>query len=259
MKALVLCGGFGSRLGPLTAQCPKPLLDLGGETLLDHILGQLRRHEVTEVFINLHHLPEVIVRYLEGRHPDLHIEFIHEETLLGTAGTPALLASRLGEDSLLVHYGDIVSTHDLSGLEELHDCTGAAATLVVHQRQRSNSCARLQGNRVLAFWERPAVWPLDEGELGWVFSGICVLAPALVRSLPHGPGRDLARDVFPELAARGRLFADPLVGYRTAVDSSERLDQVRRDALRGLIEPPVFNPPPGPRFESRPVRPEEEW
>ncbi|TPV96814.1 MAG: nucleotidyltransferase family protein [Myxococcales bacterium FL481] len=235
MKALVLCAGFGQRLGELTANCPKPLLSLGQETIVEHILRQLVRASITDVYINLHYLaPQFPAHLGDGERFGLRLHYLHERAPKGTAGTPRDLAAEIANDALLVHYGDIVTNHDLSELAHAHRDLTAEATILVHQRPGSNSYAYFadDGQHIERFVERPATSP-DPTRPSWAFSGVCVLCAGLLRRLSPAPVLDLPRDVFPGVAKARRLAGQPLRGYRWAIDSPERLAMARRALAPG--------------------------
>ncbi len=236
MRALVLCAGFGRRLGGLCQDSPKPLLEVGGLPIVEHILRRLGQHGVQEAFVNLHYRAEQFPPRLgDGRRFGFPIRYLHEEAPLGTGGTARDLLAQVGVGGdLLVHYGDILTDHDLGALLRQHRAGSAWATLLLHRRPHSNSHAVLEPDgRVSRFVERPAVPPsFEEARPPWVFSGVCVLSPACAAALPARPELDLPRDVFPSLAEEGRLQGQPLAGHRVAVDSPERL-QAARDAWAG--------------------------
>ena len=225
MKALILCAGEGTRLGELCRDRAKPLLEVGGRTIVEHILGSLAAAGCTQVWINLRHLGEQFFPVLgDGARFGLRIEYVWESRTRGTAGTVADRRDAVG-DELLVHYGDVVTNHDLARLVAAHRKSGAWATMLVHHRPGSNSVAVLgDDDRVLAFHERPTT-PLELGT--WAFSGVCVLSAAAMAAIPTGMPADLPADVFPALARAGRLHAQRLAGARVAVDSQERLELAR--------------------------------
>ncbi len=245
MKALVLCAGFGTRLGALCDDRPKPMLEVGGIPIVEHIVRQLAGAGFADIIINLHYRAEQFPAHLgDGARFGVHIEYRLEETPLGTAGTSRQLLAELGED-LLVHYGDILTNHDLQALVRQHRRTGAAATALLHQRPGSNSFAQLdERDRITRFVERPQTPPGEDSRAVWAFSGICVLAPgcqSLLSALPGGMVLDLPRDLFPTLARQRSLFGQRLHGYRCAVDSEARLQAARSAFAAGefrLPEPP---------------------
>ena len=226
MKAVVLCAGYGTRLGELTRETPKAMLPVAGRPVLEHIVRHLAQHGFDEIAVNLHFRPELIrERFGDGAALGVRITYLEEPELLGTAGTLTALRAFLQGGPFLVQYGDILTDHDLSVLAEFHLAHDALLTLLVHDRPGSNSVAVLDGERrVTAFLERP---PLDHParrESSWVNSGLCMCSPRLLELLPPPPS-DLARDVLPGLAGRPDVFAQPLAGRRVAVDSPERYRQ----------------------------------
>lgn len=239
MKALVLCAGKGSRLGALCDHLPKPLLDIGGGTILDHILGQLASSHVDEVWINLHHQAQAIQDHLhQQKRVGFRIHFVEEPILMGTAGTPRSLLASLGDKPFLIHYGDILCDFDLTRLQESHQRSQARATILIHARLGSNSYVfQGENDRVVRFVERPSQ-PIDlQGQQQWAFSGICMISADCLSHLPQGQPADLPRDVFCDLAHSGGLFAQRLSSYRIAIDSPARLERVRRDVESGRFVP----------------------
>lgn len=237
MKVLVPCAGFGTRLGAQCQVTPKPLLTVGDRPLVAHTLVRLARSGFSSALINTHHLAEQFPAALgDGTRWGLRIEYIQETRLLGVAGTVRALASRLSE-GVLIHFGDIVTDHELGALLTRHrSAAQGGATMLVHKRVGSNSCALLDADRrVRRFYERPKAPPPTEGLDPWVFSGLCVLSPEVVGDIAHGSASDLCRDIFPALARAGRLFADCLDGYRCAIDSPARLAMVRAALESGLL------------------------
>ncbi|HEY0715134.1 MAG TPA: nucleotidyltransferase family protein, partial [Polyangia bacterium] len=164
MKALVLCAGKGTRLGALCVDRPKPLLDVGGNAIVEHILVRLARHGFDEVFLNLHHHADAFPAHLgDGARFGVRIQYLHEPAPLGTGGTSRNLLARLAGEDLLVHYGDILTEHDLGAFVNAHHRSGALATALLHQRAGSNSHARLDdGDRIVSFVERPHEAPRND-------------------------------------------------------------------------------------------------
>ena len=235
MRALVLCAGMGTRLGSLTEERPKPLLEAGGRPLLFWILEGLASAGVHEVLINLHFRGEAIRQAVgDGSQFGLRVYYVQETELLGTAGTVRENRVFLAEQgSFLVHYGDVVHRGDLRGLIAWHHDHGALATLALHQRALSNSHVTLSAQGVItSFVERPDEKTRSLLGSGLVFSGIAVLAPEIIAQISSPPS-DLPSDLFSHLAASGRLHGRLLGGFRVAVDSPARLSELN-ECLRGL-------------------------
>ncbi len=230
MKAMVLCAGYGTRLGELTKEIPKPMLLLDGQPMLAYILANLKRHGFDHIAINLHFKPELIQNHFgDGARLGVKVTYSHEPTLLGTAGGVKKMEEFFrNEPAFLVQYGDIITDQDFRRMTQFHRERNALATLLVHQRKKSNSVVTLDDEqRITSFLERPT----DEARQGrtspWVNSGVCICAPEILDHIPPHTACDLPRDVFPKLAATRRLFGFPLTGYRCAVDSPERLAEAR--------------------------------
>jgi NDP-sugar pyrophosphorylase family protein len=230
MKAIVLCAGYGTRLGDLTREISKPMLDVNGQPILAHILASLKCHGFTQVAVNLHFKPDLIRDYFgTGEKFGLEITYSFEPDLLGTAGGAKNIQTFFkGEPFFLVHYGDVITDQNLSEMVTLHKERGALATLLLHQRAKSNSVVSLdEENRIIGFLERPS----DDERRGvkspWVNSGITICSPEILDFIPPGTSCDLPRDIFPKLIGTKRLFGFPLNGFRCAIDSPERLQQAR--------------------------------
>lgn len=237
MRALVLCAGFGTRLGALTASRPKPLLPVAGEPLVGHLLARLGRANVREVGVNLHFLGEQLREALgSGERYGVRLHYMPERELLGSAGSVRANAGWLFEEGpALLCYGDVLSDHPLGELCRQHVEHGPEITLLVHQREGGKSAALVDADgRLSRFWERPEKDPLPPGAPRWSFSGMAVLSPSLARWIRPGPA-DLPADVLaphvPELYAR----ALPHSGFRVAVDSPERLELAERALADGRL------------------------
>ena len=237
MKAVVLCAGVGSRLGALTNELPKPLLDVGGVPLLGRILKNLARAGVVDVGINVHHHGRAVSDFVgDGTRFGVRVRCVEEKRLSGTAGGAKRAAALFSparddpDEPLLVHYGDILTDHDLAALQLRHTVRAATATILVHRRAGSNSIVDVDADdRVVGFVERPMTTSM---ELTWVFSGIAVLSAAAVAALPDGG--DIPRDVLiPMVHAHAALFAAPLTGSRYAIDSPARLAGANDAVVRG--------------------------
>ncbi|HEX3870070.1 MAG TPA: nucleotidyltransferase family protein [Pirellulales bacterium] len=236
MKALLLTAGFGTRLGDLTREVPKPLLDVVGRPMVEYIVRHLVDCGCRRLAMNLHFKPQAFRQHFGGgRDYGLRIDYSHESELLGTAGGARKLIDHVGRDSaVLVHYGDVVTNHNHAALLRFHREHDALATMLVHERQRSNSVVeRDDEGRVLRFWERPSETQHNQLTSCWVNSGVCVLEPEVFDWIVSDAPSDLPSDLFPRLVETGRLFSMPLDGYRVAVDSADRLSVLRRDVASG--------------------------
>ena len=197
MKAMVLAAGLGTRLRPLTDNCPKALVTLNGRTLLEICLERLRGFGVTEAIVNTHHFAGMVAAYLAEKHNfGMHIEISREEVLLDTGGGLKQAAwfflqdagrGEAPDEPFLVHNVDVVSTIDLAAMLAQHRQRGALATLAVQNRLSSRSllfdehgilCGRRAGPDAA-----PEIVRAVENPQALAFCGIHVLSPSLLTRL----------------------------------------------------------------------------
>lgn len=234
MKALVLCAGFGTRLGELTRDLPKPLLDLCGQPLLGRTLKYLAAHNIKEVAINLHYRAEQIKSFVgDGSLFGVLPHFVYEPEPLGTAGAVRNLKEYFDpHQPFLVLYGDLLLDQDLAPLFQQHQTNKADITLLVHRRAGSNSIVRVdEAGRVVELLERPTRDATNAGD-NLVNSGLYVCSSSCFDFIAATGQSDFPRDVFPKMLADGkRIYTFPLTGYRCAIDSPERYSQAQ-DAVQ---------------------------
>ena len=242
MRAMVLCAGYGTRLGELTRDVPKPMLRLQGRPILEYIICNLARHGFDQIAVNVHFMPHMITDYF-GNGSRWHVEltYSHEAELLGTAGAVKRMEHFLRRGNpFLVQYGDVLTDQDFTAMLEFHRVQHALTTSLVHERAHSNSVVTLdEAGCVVGFLERPS----DEARRGvgstWANSGICICDSGVLDAIAADVPCDLPQDVFPGLMAGGRLYGFPLSGYRCAIDSPERLAEARSALMQGRCRIPL--------------------
>jgi NDP-sugar pyrophosphorylase family protein len=236
MKAIILCAGFGSRLGDLTREIPKPMLLLNGNPLLSYILANCKANGFTEIAINLHFKPEIITEYYgDGSRFGLSIQYFYEEKLLGTAGSILNMVEFIGNDkTFLVHYGDILTDQSFISLLTFHkEKNDSLATLLVHSRVNSNSIILMNSEkRITGFIERPSEEERQKYNSTWVNSGIAVFNKAIIDQIPHD-AVDLPKHVYCKIIDSQKLYAFQLDGYRCAIDSPDRYHTAQEAILTG--------------------------
>ncbi len=226
MRAMVLCAGYGTRLGGLTRETPKPMLLLHGRPILAYILDNLSVHGFDQVAVNLYFHPQAIPGHFgDGTSLNMSLAYAREEQLLGTAGGVKNMEPFLRQsDPFLVQYGDVITDQDFTAMLRFHRERGALATLLLHQRASSNSVVTLDAaGRIIGFLERPTEHARRGVLSNWVNSGVCILRPEIFAHIPANTPCDLPRDIFPNLIQTSRLFGFPLTGARFAIDSPRRL------------------------------------
>ena len=239
MKAMILSAGYGTRLGALTQQLPKPMLPLQGRPLLEYIICHLVQHGFDQIAINLHFMPHLIRDYFgDGSAWGVELVYSDEPELLGTAGGVKKMAALLHpKERFLIHYGDILTDQDFTALLHFHQQRQALTTLLVHQRARSNSIVSLdERGGVIGFLERPTEEARRGVQSSWVNSGIYICDPQLLAEIPADVTCDLPRDIFPKLIEGGRLYGYPLSSYRCAIDSPDRLAEAQAALANGQCQ-----------------------
>ena len=237
MKAVILAGGAGTRLQPLTTELPKPMVSLFGKPVLEHILLLLRRHGVTQAALTLHYLPEAITGYFgDGGDWGMELTYFYEKEPLGTAGGVRACRDFLGEEDFFVLSGDCVCDFDLTACARLHRERRAEATLLLHRVAEPLEYGLVRTDetgKVTAFVEKPG-W-------GQVFTdqantGIYLLSPALLELVPQGRPFDFSRDLFPRLLREGRpLYGQVPGGYWRDMGECGAYLQTVADALDGKV------------------------
>src|SRR5512133_365642 len=226
MKAIILCAGYGTRLGDLTKDTPKPMLPVNGKPLLEYIIDNFRRYGFTDIAINLHYKGDAIRSYFgDGTRHGVSITFFHEQELLGTAGSVRAMQSFIDNDEpFLVHYGDIITDQDFGSMLRFHKSKpDAIATLLVHTRKQSNSIIVTDNDsRITQFIERPSEELRAKYSSDLVNSGIALFSPEMF-SYISPTAKDLPRDVYSSITNKAVLYAYHLDSFRVAIDSAERL------------------------------------
>ena len=230
MKALLLAAGQGSRLGPLTAERPKPMVEIGGEPGVAHSLRWLRRQGVTDVAINLHHHPDVLRQFVgDGARFGVAVTYSLEPAILGTAGALRPLTEFFrGAAPFVVLYGDVLTDLDLAPVLQAHQAAGADATIVltrVDDPTRAGIVGFDERLRVTRIVEKPAA---SEVFSEWANAGVYVCGPAVLRHVAPAGAQDFARDLFPAMRRDGcHLLASPTEALVIDFGSPERLELAR--------------------------------
>jgi mannose-1-phosphate guanylyltransferase len=244
MKAVVLVGGEGTRLRPITETMPKPLVPLMDRPSLDHVLDHLARHGVHEVVLSSSYLETVFHAFIEGRHGDPKITWITEEEPLGTGGAIVNALEHLGDDApFLALNGDILTDLDLTAMLTFHRDRGADATIALTHVEDARPFGLVPtepDGRVIEFREKPA--ELIPGDIN---AGTYVLEPSALGAWPAGENVSIERQIFPSLVEQGRpLYGFVSEAYWLDLGTPEKYLQAHFDILEGRVEgePPTAAP-----------------
>lgn len=241
MRAVVLVGGQGTRLRPLTLTTPKPLLPIANLAFLERQLTWLGTHGVDEVVLSLGYLPDAFKEHFsDDRFGDIKLRFVVEHEPLGTAGGIRFAAEGT-DDRVLVCNGDVLTDLDLSELLRFHQEREAAATIALTQVDDPSAFGVVptrHDGEVIAFVEKP---PRDQAPTNWINAGTYVLEPGVISSIPPRFKVSIERETFPRmLDAPGRLYAMRSDAYWLDIGTPQKYLQAQRDVARGRLGlPPV--------------------
>jgi NDP-sugar pyrophosphorylase family protein len=243
MKAVVLVGGEGTRLRPLTYTTPKSLLPIANQPFLERQLAWLETHGVDEVVLSLGYLPDAFKHHFpDDRYGGVRLSYVVEGKPLGTAGGIRFAAEGI-DDRFVVCNGDVLTDFDLAAMIRFHETSGAQATIALTQVDDPSAFGVVPtrpDGEVVGFIEKP---PRDLAPTNWINAGIYVLEPTLLGRIPARVNVSIERETFPRMVeTRGSLFAFRGEGYWLDMGTPEKYLQAHADALAGHLGP---EPAPG--------------
>ncbi|MBN1109620.1 MAG: NDP-sugar synthase [Methanomassiliicoccales archaeon] len=223
-QAVILAGGEGTRLRPLTDTRPKPLLPVLGMPCIEYVISSLAEAGVEHIILACGYRSQDLIRMLgDGRRLGLEMEFAFEERPMGTAGAVKLLQDRL-EPTFVVGSGDTMTDADLGALIDFHYERGAEATMGLTEVGRPEQFGIVgvdAEGRIERFKEKPRS---EEVFSRVINAGTYVLNRNIIDLVPEGTKFDFSKDLFPDLLRRGRgLYASPLRGYWKDIGRPEDL------------------------------------
>lgn len=183
----IMAGGFGTRLKPLTDNCPKPMLNVGGKPMLETLINNFKNHGFYKFYISTHYLPEVIMDYFgNGSGYDVEITYVHEETPLGTGGALSLLPGSLPNEPLIMINGDILTNVDFAKVLDFHVQQQSDATMCVRDYEVKVPFGVIegQGHEITDIVEKPTY-------RYFVNAGIYVISYHIIKQLPNNKHLDM--------------------------------------------------------------------
>lgn len=237
MRAMILAAGLGTRLRPLTDTLPKPLLPVAGTTLIQWNLFLLRRHGITEVIINLHHLGHLIEKELgDGLRLGMQISYSREPVILGTGGGIKQAEPFFKGEPFLVLNGDTLLELDLGAVIRFHEERNALATMVLREDPDVDRWGVVEIDS-----EQRVVRIIGHGlpdaarTEKRMFAGVHVMHPQLLKGVPTGQASSII-DAYVDAIHRGaRILGYSMDGYWSDVGTPERYAQAQQDAEKGRI------------------------
>jgi NDP-sugar pyrophosphorylase family protein len=251
MRAIILAAGKGERLKEITSTTPKPMIEIMGKPVLEYNINWLNRYDIKDIYINLHHLPDMIKDYFkDGSRWGARITYSYEPKLLGTAGAVRKIAEEYWhlrsnnyylsdaykdlrdskeqkeKDTFVVVYGDNLFEYNLKDIIDFHKRRKGIATIAVYEKgDVSQSGIVLLGNddKILKFIEKPKP---EEIVSHLVNTGLYILESGVLNYIPSNKVVDFGKDVFPKMIQKGEnMFGVIVKDNLTAIDTPELLKE----------------------------------
>ena len=222
---LLMAGGFGTRLRPLTDSCPKPMLKVGDKPILETLLNQFIKAGFKNIYISTHYMPELITDYFgDGSAWGANIKYIYEQHPLGTGGALGLLPADLPQLPLIMMNGDVLTTVDFNSLLDFHTQNGSDATMCVREYsyQIPYGVITGEGNNIVSMIEKPV-------HHFFVNAGIYVVNPYIAQSVTKGMHIDMPALLEKHMQEHKRISMFPLHEYWLDIGRMEDFNRAQSD------------------------------
>ena len=243
MKALILCAGEGTRLMPLTKDCPKPMVRINNKPILEYNIKLCKKYGIKDIAINTFYLPKKIKEYFgDGLKFGVRLKYSHESELLGTSGALNNFIDFFDE-SFVVICGDNITDINLKKMIDYHKSKKGIATLALRRKTTDLTSGGFvltnKASQIKEFYEKSIMEEEKELDLKsfWKNSGIYVLEPSIMKYIPTGYS-DFGKDIFPKLIKKGKkLFNyDISASYFCDVGKIEKYEKAKKDIESGLVK-----------------------
>ncbi len=237
MKAVIMAGGKGTRLQPLTKRLPKPMLQLLDRPAMEYIVELLAKHHFDDITITVCYMADVIRNHFaDGKQWGVRIRYQEEKVPLGTAGGVKQLEGHL-DQTFIVMSGDGLTDFDLTQAMEQHRRNGGIATLLLKRVRCPLGFGTVETNsdgRVVRFVEKPTTW--IDGHTYLVNTGIYILEPQILEFIPANQPFDFGRELFPLLLEKNvPIYGYEAEGYWSDVGTLQQYYQAQLDMILGRV------------------------
>ncbi|GFE62224.1 mannose-1-phosphate guanyltransferase [Geobacter sp. AOG2] len=243
MKAVIMAGGFGTRIQPLTSSIPKPMIPLFNRPIMLHIVELLKKHDITDLVMLLYHQPFVIKNFFrDGADFGVKITYVTPLQDMGTAGA-VKAAEKYLDERFLVISGDLLTDFNLKKIIDFHVDNKASATITltsVKDPLQFGVVITDKEKRITQFLEKPG-W----GEVisDTINTGIYVLEPEILAAIPDGENFDFSQDLFPAmLKNKDALFGCTAKGYWRDIGNTDSYREAYHDIFKGRINLKIDEP-----------------
>lgn len=238
MRAVLMAGGSGTRLRPLTSDLPKPMVPILNRPIAEHIINLLKRHQITEVVATLHYLPDVLRDYFQdGSNFGVQMTYaVEEDQPLGTAGCVKNIAELLDETFLVIS-GDSITDFDLSAAIEFHKQKKSKATLILTRVPNPIEFGVVisdEEGRIRRFLEKPSTSEIFSDTVN---TGTYILEPEVLEYLPANTESDFSKELFPLLLSKNEpMYGYIAQGYWCDVGHLDAYREAQYDGLHGKVK-----------------------
>ena len=235
MRAIILVGGFGTRLRPLTNDKPKQMLTVGNKPMLENVIQELSQHGITEVILSMGFKPDIFIdKYPEEVCAGLPLKYVVEPTPLDTAGAIRFAVAESGiKDTFLVCNGDVITETDLSELIDFHKTITAEATISLTPTTNPSQYGIVptdKSGKVTGFIEKPSG---PDFETNLINAGYYVMEPSVVNRIANDRPVSVETEIFPNMVEDERLFAVPSDRYWIDAGIPETFLKANLDLING--------------------------
>ena len=239
MKGVIMAGGFGTRLKPLTINRPKPMVPVGNRPMMEHIVDLLRGHGITDLISILYFQPEHITSYFgDGSKFGVRMQYVTADADYGTAGAVRNAADLIGDERVLVISGDVLTDFDIGAAIREHEERNADATIALTSVENPLAFGIVivdrHTGRIVRFLEKPT-W----GEIfsDTINTGIYILEPSALQRVPVRTNYDFSKDLFPRmLREKAGLYGHVAHGYWRDIGNLDEYRRAHEDILRGRVK-----------------------
>lgn len=237
MKVFILSAGLGTRLRPLTDNKPKVMVEIGAKPVLEHLINLCRHHNLKDIIINLHYLPDTVTQYFgNGDKFGVNIIYSHEkDRIMGGAGALKFAEQLLKDDSFFVLNGDVMTNVDLTAMAKFHQQKSGLGTFLVHQTDHpyDSDLVEYDNNYLIKRFFRPQ--PGDKFK-PVSKTGTHIFEPEVLNFIPASVKYSLEKQLIPDLLQQGKkLYAYYSDAYSKDMGTLERLAQIKQDYDQGKI------------------------
>lgn len=231
MKAIIIAGGRGERLKPITDNIPKPMVSIKGQPILLHTINLLKKHGINDFIITLCYLPNVITNFFgDGSRFGINIMYTYEDPKkpMGTAGAISP-AKEFLDDTFIVTYGDILRDLDIKKMIDFHKKNTTFATINVYRRlsKGAKSMIIVKNKKIVKFIERPNAKDLM-GEYIWSNGSFYIFEPGIFDFISNNETVDFGSDIFPKIVLSEKVYAYPTTGYFVDIGDLKKLTIARK-------------------------------